>query len=208
MDFDLEEALRLFPLPDGMPDDVMTLGELAQALDISEPTIKRYIQRGMPVASHGGNGRAYEMRLSECWAWKNWVDREEVERRRKVSETIGQMRMLFRNDQDQEPGGEHMSARQIAEESDAEIKRLKAAQLRGELLPTDRVRDALERALVGFRNGMITLPDFAEIELGLGPEDVDKLQSWVDGVLNDLELRLGDAVGPEGSVLTLSAEIA
>lgn len=208
MDFDLEEALRQFPLPEAVPDETFTLTDMAKALDVTEPTLKRYISAGMPVVSHGSNGRGYELRFSECYAWKSWRDGEEAARKKARSEAIGQMRLLFRNDEDAEAEATTLTAKEIKEESDAEIARLKAAQLRGELVPVERVRDAIERAVVGFRNGMITLPDFAEIELGLSPEDVDKLQGWVDGVLHELEIRINAAVDPEGEVRAFKARNA
>ena len=44
--------------------------QLARALNVSEPTVDRWIGDGMPVLSAGTNGRSYEFQLSECFAWR------------------------------------------------------------------------------------------------------------------------------------------
>lgn len=201
---DRDEALRSFPLPEGAADAVLNRQQLATAMGVSENTITKWRQAGMPCVAEGNSGREWEFQLSECYAWRMLRDRTQQRRREEGDKAAAQMALQFLNNPDDEADG-RMSAREIGEYAQAEISRLKAAQLRGDLIPTERVRDTFERAIVGFRNAMITLPDYAELEFGLGPEDVDKLQRRIDTMLDDLERRLAETVAPEGEVHRLAS---
>ena len=67
----LAEMLMRHPLPAGVLDADCNQEQIAMALGTTVNTVARWIkQDGMPVAQHGGNGRAYILRLSHCWAWR------------------------------------------------------------------------------------------------------------------------------------------
>ena len=183
MTFQLEEALRRFPLPEGQTDMTVNRRQCATALDVSEPMITRYLDQGLPVLSRGSNGQAYEFQLSEVYAWKMWRDAE-VRRQDEAAEHAAmQMRLLFRNDGEDDDGAGALTAQEIAQEADADYKRNKAAELRGELTRTARVREVFEEVLVEFRNQVTTLVDFAEMEFSLKPDQVEKMQRRCDAAL-------------------------
>ena len=183
MAFQLEEALRRFPLPEGQTDMTVNRRQCATALDVSEPMITRYLEQGLPVLSRGSNGQAYEFQLSEVYAWKMWRDAAARKQDEAAEQAAMQMRMLFRNDDDEESGAGTLTAQEIAQEADADYKRNKAAELRGELTRTSRVREVFEEVLVEFRNQVTTLVDFAEMEFSLAPDQVEKMQRRCDAAL-------------------------
>jgi len=183
MAFQLEEALRRFPLPEGQTDMTVNRRQCATALDVSEPMITRYLEQGLPVLSRGSNGQAYEFRLSEVYAWKMHRDAEARKQDEAAERAAMQMRLLFRNeDEDAEAAGV-LTATEIAQEADADYKRNKAAELRGELTRVGRVREVFEDVLVEFRNQVTTLVDFAEMEFSLKPDQVEKMQRRCDAAL-------------------------
>jgi phage terminase Nu1 subunit (DNA packaging protein) len=183
MAFQLEEALRRFPLPEGQADTTVNRRLCAAALDVSEPMITRYLEQGLPVLSRGSNGQAYEFQLSEVYAWKMWRDAESRKQDAEAELAAMQMRLLFRNDDPDDAGTGALTAQQIAQEADADYKRNRAAELRGELTRTARVREVFEEVLVEFRNQVTTLVDFAEMEFSLQPDQVEKLQRRCDAAL-------------------------
>ena len=183
MAFDLEEALQRFPLPDGLTDVTLNLGQCATALNVSPPRISAYLQQGLPVLSRGSNGKEYEFRLSEVHAWKRWDEAEKQRRVDEAEQNALQHSLLFRNLDEDDEGSRGLTAAEIAQEADADYKRNKAAELRGELTRTSRVREVFEEVLAEFRNQVTTLVDFAELEFGLKPDQVDKMQRRCDAAL-------------------------
>jgi len=203
--FDLEDALSRFPLPEGVADETLNRGQCAQALGVSENMITRYMDQGMPVLSRGSNGQAYEFLASECYAWKLWRDDDQRLKREAGERTAQQMAMLFRNDEDADPNDHVLSASQIAEEADADYKRSRAAETRGDLVRAGRTRVMIEDLLTIVRNSMMSLPDFAEMEFGLSPTEVDKLQRRCDEVLMQMAVRAReDIVSISASVTALA----
>lgn len=184
MDFDLEEAMKRFPLPEEIADDLMNRGQIATSLGVSEPIVTKYLDQGMPVVSRGSNGQAYEFRPSECFAWKMHRDDGLRVKRAAGDLAASQMAMLFRNDDEAEDDGAPvMSAEQIIKESQADYQRNRAAELRGELVRAVRVREAYENMLIAVRTQIVSLVDFAEMEFGLNPDQVRRMQIRCDGAL-------------------------
>lgn len=202
--FDLEQALRRFPLPDDMKDETINRRQCAVALDVSEPMVTRYLGQGLPVLSKGTNGQAYEFQLSEVYAWKLWRDAETRAHETAAEAAAIQMRMLFRNDDEADHSDHAMSAEQIAKEADADYKRNRAAELRGELVRRARVSDLFEEVLIEFRTQVTSLVDFAEMEFALTPEQVDKMQRRCDAALISARQNFVRSF-PEGAVTTLEA---
>lgn len=202
-DFDLVEALRRFPLPDGAEDAVLNRAQLAHALNTSDNTITKWIAAGMPVEQEGGNGKEYAFQLSLCYAWRLWRDESLASAKRTSDAAAAQIRLQFLNPGEEDDGRARLTPRQIKDEADAEFARLKAAQLRGELIPVARVSAALEDVFAAVRNGVTTLPDFAEMEFGLSPADVDKMQRRCDEILVDVRNRLEAEFGGPAEVTDL-----
>ncbi len=209
MGFDLEEALRRYPLPAGQPDETVNRGQCATALGVSEPMITRYLDQGLPVLERGGNGQAYEFRLSEVFAWKMWRDAESQAVRQRADNAAQQMALLFLNDQDG-PAQNAMSPKEIREWSEAEMIRNRAAEQRGELVRRNRVEALFEEVLAEFRQQIVTLVDFAEMEFALTAPQVDKLQRRCDSTLEQARIQLGHVCpigGTQGAdaVVTIGA---
>jgi phage terminase Nu1 subunit (DNA packaging protein) len=190
--FDLEQALRDHPLPAGVEDAVLNLKQLATAMSVSAPTLDKWRDQGLPVRSAGQNGREYEFLLSECYAWRKHRDAQLQARRDAANRSAEQIALLFRNDQEAEQDGPVLTAKDIEEEARADYQRQRAAEMRGELVRTARVREVMEDILVQFRTTLETLPDYAERQFGLNPAQTDELQARCDSAIVETRRRIED----------------
>jgi len=196
--FDLEDALRDYPLPDGVADVVLNRGQCATALGVSENIITKYLDQGMPVLSKGSNGQAYEFQLSECFAWKMHRDEQHKEKRAAGDRVAAQMSLLFRGEDDEDLNdGPVLTAEQIIKESQADYSRNKAAEARRELVRAARVRESFEDMLIVVRTQIVSLVDFAEMEFDLTPEQVRKMQVRCDGTLVQMRQEFSQACPAE-----------
>ena len=203
MSFDLEEALRLYPLPEGVSDEVLNRGQCAIALGVSENMISRYLEQGLPYLTKGSNGQAYEFQLSECYAWKKARDEEMRSKREAAERAAAQIAMEFRNvDEEDREQISGLTSKQVNEESLAIFNYDRAREQRLELVRTLKVEKLFEDILIEFRNQIITLVDFAEMEFGLAPEQVNKLQRRCDGTLVQARLQLEKLTGARGTEIT------
>lgn len=204
MTFDLEDALRRYPLPEDIADVVVNRGQCATALGVSENIVTKYLDQGMPVLSRGSNGQAYEFQMSECFAWKMARDEANKARRDAGDRVAAQMSLMFRGaDEDGADEGPVLTAEQIIKESQADYARNKAAEARRELVRAARVREAFEDMLIVVRTQVVSLVDFAEMEFGLTPEQVRKMQVRCDGTLVQMRQEFSQAC--PGEVALLSA---
>lgn len=191
--------LARYPLPDSVADVPMNRGQIARAMGVSEPTISAWINEGMPVATKGGNGQAYEFQPSHCWAWRLHRTEQDRAAEDQANEAAEQMRMAFANlDPDQADAERGLTPKQIREVAAADYERSRAAELRGELVRVDRVRELQEKQMIDFRQAIMTLPDFAEQEFALTPAQAKKLQDRCEGALDELGMTLRRLL-PEGS---------
>ncbi|MBY6160024.1 terminase small subunit [Mameliella alba] len=200
--FDLEAAMRDHPLPEGIEDRVVNRKQCAQALNVSENIITKYLDQGLPVVSHGSNGQAYEFQLSEVYAWKMARDAELQRKRSEADRAAAQLALHFRGQDPDEDDARILSADEIIKESRADYERNKAAELRGELVRAARVRQMFEDVLIEFRTQIVSLVDFAEMEFGLSPEEVRKMQVRCDGTLVQARQSFALAVPQEVTNLT------
>lgn len=180
----MDEALLVaYPLPKGVDDADMNLGQLAQAFGTSNNTITKWRLDGMPVEQEGTNGQSYVFRLSHCWAWRAAKQADEKSARAAGDQAAHQLRMHFLNLQDQD-SRPLLSARQRMDELDAELKYNIAARQRRELIHSTEVEAILSSIAAEFRAGLQNLPDWAERELGLTTAQVTKMIGYCDEVLN------------------------
>lgn len=197
--FDIDDLRRRFPLPDGVPDETVNRAQIGVALQVSENTISKWIslpENPMPVQEMGGNGREYAFNLGDCYAWRMWRD-DQIHRQRDAGDrAAAQLAMAFRNIDDADDDGSRvLSAREIKEEADADYARNRAAELRRELVRVARVRDLFEDVLSQLRTTIVTMADFAEMEFGLKPEQVARLQRRGNQVLVQARLDLTRMIG-------------
>lgn len=183
------DLVARYPLPAGVSDPGVPLNrsQLARAFQVSENTITKWIDKGMPVLEAGTNGQAYKFVLAECYAWRRHDEETERAEREASDRAAQQLSMLFRNDDEEDrPSGRILTADEIARESEADFKRNKAAELRGDLVRASRVRALNEEVLAQARIQIITLVDFCEMEFGLSADQVDVLQRRVNATLVDM----------------------
>lgn len=197
-----------WPLPEGIADGVLNRSQLARAFNVSENTITKWAGLGMPVLSDGQNGVAYEFQLSHCYAWKQDRDAGLRSAKQRGDELAAQAALAFRNlDDDQADEEAGMSAAELRQWSEAEYHRNRVAEQRGALVRADRVRTLIEDIFVAFGAEMDTLPDFAEMEFGLSPAQVAKLQDRCDGMRAEVRRQI-EAVLGRSSVVRLGGRQA
>ncbi|BAQ69433.1 hypothetical protein NHU_02281 [Rhodovulum sulfidophilum] len=193
---DLADLRRLYPLPEGVEDTAMNRAQIARALDVSDNTISKWIAQGMPVLEEGGNGREYAFSPADCYAWRRHRDAETRAAKAAADRSASQLAMAFRNlDEEDANASAGLTAKQIAEEADADYRYQRAAEQRGELTRTARVRDLFEDMLVEFRRTITTLVDYCEMEFSLDPEETAKLEARCDGALVRARGNLEQAIG-------------
>lgn len=195
-DLRLKEMIEANPLPDGVVDALANRSQIGLALQVSENTITKWIGQGMPVHKEGGNGREYKFQLSHCYAWRMARDAQLQMEKKKADQAAAQMSMLFRNHDAEDPNDGLLSAEDVIRESQADVMRNKAAEMRGELVRAHRTKATMEDALMTFRNFAITMVDFAEMEFGLNPDEVAKFQKRSHGMLSEVRRQFEDHIGP------------
>lgn len=207
----VDDLLAKFPLPEGVDDAVLNRAQLAIALDVSENTITKYISNGMPVLSMGQNGREYEFQCADCYAWV--MSRDELLRAKKdrSDAAAAQLSLLFRNedtDKSHAPAPT-LTAKQISEESRAIFDRDRAAEQRGDLVRAPRMRELLEDMLVDFKRTITTVVDYCEMEYGLSPAEIEKLEKRCDQFLIQARIRMDqNLVQQSGQVSNLHSDQA
>ncbi|MER5173810.1 DUF1441 family protein [Thioclava kandeliae] len=195
----------LYPLPDGLADGVMNRAQLAIAFNVSENSVTKWVGQGMPVLTAGQNGVSYEFQLSHCYAWR--MARNEQSRATKASREAHAMQasLAFRNldeEQEEEEGG--LTAKQLREWSEAEYHRNRVAEQRGELVRAARVSELLEDLIGVVATALGTMPDHLERDLGLGVEEVAKVEARCDKVVMKMRERIERSILGAGVVEDLA----
>lgn len=201
---ELADLIARYPLPAGVLDADMNQTEMAQALKTSMPTINKWISsENMPVVQEGGLGKAYILRLSHCWAWKQARDDSERVRQRHSASQINALQASFLGIDIEDPQAS-LSAKQRSELAQADILHSKAMQQRRQLVPLDDIVELLESIFTITRDKIEAMPDILERELGLRPEQVVMVQRIGADLLTSLsekieekELRERDVVDVE-----------
>jgi len=182
-------------LPAGVVDAVLNRGELARALNKSEPTIDRYIDDGMPCLVEGTNGRAWEFQLSACWTWLQDRDRAEQDKRSVAETAVQQMRLALIGGNDVADADRVLSPKQRQEAYDAERAFMLAALQRADLVRRGDVVEAWEEVFKIFREEMTAFPDRLEREVGLTGKALIMAIELCDNVLAQAEKRVGVLTG-------------
>lgn len=185
----IEDLATRYPLPEGVEDAVMTREELAHALDVSLPTITDWIKAGMPVQQSGGQGRAYELVLSHCWAWRQaWKAREDL-RSEQVRRSQAAMRLAL-------VGGksgdsiEALDPKMRREIMAAQIEHERMARERNRLLHRDDVSDTFDQLLSLVRDTLESAPDKIERRQAVTPKAVNELIEICDDLVDELRRRI------------------
>lgn len=202
---DLAAVLAQFPLPAGVPDEDMNQAEIAGAFNVSVNTVGKWVSRSvqcqdwqrsapgfLPVIETGGPGRAYVLRMSHVWAWRQFEAHERAARDRHISDAQMRMQAAFLNmDLDgSEPVLSPDQRRKIAE---ADLMVSRAAKERRQLVRLVEVVEVLESVLSIVRNGVEGMPDRLERELSLRPEQLDLVRRVGDDILHGIAQQIEDA---------------
>lgn len=188
--FDLDAALRRYPLPEGQPDTELNRAMLAEAFGVTGPTIDRYRSEGMPVREDGGNGRAYVFQLSECFAWLQHRNAERRGVTERAEAVARQMRLHMLRATEQDDPTSALSPRERREILQAELVSMQAAEARRALVRVDDMALLLEDLLGTVRQALDALPDRLEREAGVGPEVTGKAVEICDQVLMQMRLMI------------------
>ncbi|PTX38711.1 DNA packaging protein Nu1 [Gemmobacter caeni] len=168
----LRDMLDRFPLPHGVQDADCNQEEIAQALNTTVTTVAKWIkQDGMPVVQAGGNGKAYVLRLSHCWAWRRAREADQDLRARHNKAQVVALQASFLGLEMDDPQAS-MTPQQRREAAMADIAWSKAAHMRRQLVPLADVVDLYEAIAKIVRDGLEALPDRLERELSLKPDQV------------------------------------
>ena len=203
-----EIDLGQYPLPDGVENATLNRAQLARAMNVSETTLSKWIAAGMPVATEGGNGQAYEFDLHHCYAWRLWRTGVEDEKRQRADKAAAQLALTFLSvddGDDADRNADAMDPKKVRELAEAEFHRMRAAEMRGDLVRRDRVEKMLENVLSIMRETLVGYGDFLEAELGLEPAQVATVQTRADQALRDLRHGIEVGINYAPSVAPISA---
>ncbi|RRH71393.1 DUF1441 family protein [Falsigemmobacter faecalis] len=190
---ELQAMLDRFPLPPGVMDADCNQEEIAQALNTTVNTVAKWIRHDqMPVAQAGGNGRAYVLRLSHCWAWRKAREADVDLRNRHNRDQVAALQASFLGLTIDDPQA-NMTPQQRRDAAQADIAWSKASHMRRQLVPLGDVVDLLESLFRIVREGVEALPDRLERELGLRPEQVAAVVRFGDDVLQSMTARIEEA---------------
>lgn len=193
VDARLAELLARFPLPPGVADADCNQEEIAQALNTTVNTVAKWIKaEGMPVAEAGGNGRAYTLRLSHCWAWRKAREAEIDLRSRHNKAQVTALQASFLGLAMDDPQAQ-MTPRQRQEAANADIAWSRAAQMRRQLVPLSELVDLLDAMMKIMRDGIEAMPDRLERELGLRPDQVQAVVLVGADILRAMAERIEEA---------------
>nr|WP_223727783.1 terminase small subunit [Ensifer adhaerens] len=164
----------------------MTQQELADAMDVSLPTIAAWISKGMPVKQKGGAGSAYELQLSHCFAWRQAQKANEDLRSEKVRQATQALRLALVGGS----SGDTMAA------LDPKTRReIMAAQREHEMFERDRnqlmrrddVRETFDVVFSLIRDQLNAAPDVIERKHALEPKLVHALIDICDDLVSGVK---------------------
>jgi len=186
----LRDLLAAHPLPEGVPDADMSQVEMAEALKVTVNTLGKWLNDdSFPVAQRGGMGKAYILRLSHCFSWKQAREAAVEAQRLHNRAVIDRLQATFLGVDLDDPGAT-LSAKDRRALADADFAHNRAAQLRRQLVPLDEVNDLLEAIFGILRNGVEGMPDRLERELSLKPHQVTLVQRLGADILTDMVNRI------------------
>lgn len=180
-----DEALKRFPLPEGVPDALLNKREAGEFFAVSAPTLSEWQRDGMPHEVEGTNGREWEFRASRIWAWKCARDAGEKIKRDQAAEAVRAMRLkLLGGDAGDSEMAMPAEERRKLYAVQTEHMRMRSAA--NELIPRLEVEDGYAELMALFRDGIGALPDMLEREAGLQAKAVALAIEAGDALLETL----------------------
>ncbi len=189
---ELAVLLQRYPLPAGVSDADMNQSEIAQALSTTVNTVAKWIKENMPVAREGGNGSAYVLRLSHCWAWRKGREAEVASRDRHNENQISLLRAEFLGVTVDSPAAQ-LTAKERRELAEADMRWSEAQRRRRQLAQVGDVLDLLESLGKIVRDGIEAMPDRLERELDLSPDHVAAVVRIGSDILTAIADRIAES---------------
>ena len=171
---------------------IVNRAELAEMLDVTEPTIDKHMkQPGFPVHEKGRNGVSYKFKLYAVLTW--WIKRAEAEAKAEAVRQKGlkQIRFELQGGESAIPDGlsltEQKTALELMSKSRAEAER------QGQLVPIAEIRLVFEELLLGISSFFRNLPYAMDDGEVLSQDQIAKLitmsedqQVQLHDILNDI----------------------
>lgn len=170
--------------------------DIATVFGVSEVTIKKWLRDPddpMPVVTEGGNGVAYEFRVSDCRIWYEKRKAEGARQRKDKEQFIAQQRMEFLGLKESD-GQANLTAAQMRELAQAQLLIMQAAERRRALIHVVEVKDLLDQVLTEFQAGLDGLPDWLEREFSLDGDQVERAVEYADQIFAGALRKISKAV--------------
>lgn len=183
------------------PDPLLNRQQIASIFSVSENTINKWLSKGMPCETEGGNGRAYEFSAAACRAWFGEVQAAAAAEKQAADDFVAQQRMDFLG-VDRKDQKAALTPAQIRELAQAELVWMQAAKARRSLVLVDEMVELVDLICTEFRAGLENQPDWLEREFGLSGPDVERVIAYNDGILKAIKTKIEvAALGPDGAVV-------
>lgn len=188
--------------------EFVSLGEFAIIVGVSEPTVrKRFALAGddAPIEERGKNGDAYKIPTQRALDWWRAQDAAAEEARAARQKQIQSLQMDFLGDDSAtiDQGFEGLTPSEMAAQLEAELKSIKIAELKGDLV---RVAD-VERVAAAFMEKVAktlgSLPDRLRKRTEVQAETAEALERLVRRDLHELAdaaMRIGVEIGAKEEV--------
>ena len=182
---ELKKLVEEFPLSEAVEDTLMNKLELAAFFGVNRNTIDAWQREGMPFVSEGTNGLKWQFQLSHCFAWSENRSRVKIEghlRNRAIIEAHNL------SDTNEIPSG--LSAKQMKELLEVQKALDDLRETRSNLVPRGDVQEGFEFIMAMFRDGVVSLSDRLEREVGLQGADLERVDEITDQWLNASEAHI------------------
>lgn len=199
----LGRVLDAHPLAEGMIDADMTMSDVAAALGVSVNRMAQIAANCVPASEWvgddqfpavevGGQGKRYVIRLSHAWAVRRLRESQDEARDRRSQAAINAAQAVFLGIDPEENGAvlDPKTRRAMAE---ADILHSRAAVMRRRLVELEEVQDVLESVFRIVRDGIESMPDRLERELGLKPEQISLVIRLGDDMLTAMIEKIEEA---------------
>jgi phage terminase Nu1 subunit (DNA packaging protein) len=153
------------------PGNIVSLGEFAELIGRTDPTVRNYIRRGMPIETQGGRGKGHEIDTAAAIEWM-------VQDR--IKEVAGPSNL---NSFD--------AARTRKEVANADIAEMDLAERRGELVRLAAIGKVFANAVARSRARLLAIPTkVAPIVVG---QKIAEAKATIEDALHDALNELGKA---------------
>lgn len=183
------------------PDPRLNRAQIASIFNVSENTITKWLARGMPCESEGGNGRSYEFDALACRAWYDGDQAAAAAAKQETDDFAAQQRLEFlgMGGKDKSAGLSPSERRELAQ---AELVWMQAAKERRSLVHVDEIIDLLELIFGEMRAGLDNQPDWLEREFSLSAPDVIRVIAHNDEILKGISDKIAaKALGEDPGVI-------